>query len=409
MRKTAFVLAIAVAACSLCGCMSKEEKKEAMEDIKLAKPLIESYLSENYSGARITEINYIGKERQTGGMFPDLEIKASGFCIAEIENGDDDFKVIVNTENGECWDNIGTSQLKEAVKNELCSMAGGINPDSYELNIFDNELDDTLSENDIEGFFKKSADSNAVLKSGGYAVVALFKTKNKFPEIDSSAFTSSDYCCSLDFGILNPNDTSLIDEKLLDNYVSYIKLKYNNSYLHRVLDTSYRLRLSKDYKGGYKWESPEYCEYETKTVGDFTFAWKSTHVTPSFKKTKVISRTSTDFYSGDYFDAVTADGVEINYKTVKIDENEYYNKIYFWTDYKYAENYVIGLAEADCDRKDQVDMLTIDVEYNRYKDIKLCEGAFDARDEYDNITVTMGIYKRDKDSGDNKTKSHNEF
>ena len=189
MKKTIALLSVLALMVTFSGCMSAEEKMKAEEDERLAVPIVEKYLSENYEGAVISKTTYLERNKSGAIAVPDFGVYATGYCVSQVDYGSDDFSVIVNTDTGECWDNYGYKQIKKDIADKIKSGVDSADVEDVEVNVYYKDFPSVLWADNCVGFSKKGDD---ILASDKYTINVLLKCDGDISRLDYSKLKEFD-------------------------------------------------------------------------------------------------------------------------------------------------------------------------------------------------------------------------
>ena len=388
MKKTALAILLIFTVMLCCSCMSDTEKEKAMEDVRAAKPIIENYISENYSGAKLSTINYLAAKKDPGPV-PDFGIYASGYCIAEIEYGNDDFNVIADTDSGECWDNYGTDSLENELKQKLSSMIEGALPRSIDINISPCSLSSRISDSKQQGFYKiEDKNADAIIFGGNYDITAALKYDMPLSDISYDKLTSQTYKSSVTLQLLKFRDNSYAQKEILPRGESVIALSSEEQYLLLEESISFRTWHTESGSDDYVMELVSDSKYETAVVGDLTFAWKSNEITPDFTTTEAPDTMTTKYYSKKPFYRLSDTAALMSY-SMPADTTR--TKLYCYCAEKYSAGYFIALPLVG--DNDAANNLTVNRKTAAINANTACVASFSVKNE-ENQLYTIGIYQK---------------
>ncbi len=341
MKRTALFLVFVMIATALCGCMSKEEKKESMEDVKLARPIVEEYISENYSGAKIKNISYLTERPIDSSAIADLEKRASGYCVAFVNSADTDFRILIDTDTGNCWDTYASDSLKAEIKSELAQKLGSdFAPDGTELYTFDSSLIHTLTDSDAEGFFKKGTTADDILNSASYYITALFKYSGRdISKADLSKINAEKYRCGMSFTLLKVKDCKYLSMNWIHDRAG-MEFSVSKDFYSAALDSTNSIVTY--YNGeDFTYGEPEYCKYKSEQIGEFTFFWNSAYVDVKPEETGTLSEFVSDTFDSRYTPC-TQKGVQLTYNVTRKNDCGYISEydICCSVSKEYAKKYI---------------------------------------------------------------------
>lgn len=381
---TSAVLAVAIAL-SCCSCMSTDEQSKAMEDVKAAKPIVDNYLAEHYSGAYVSTIEYLAKYKSSSPV-PDFGIYASGCCIAEIENGENDFEVIVDTDSGKCWDNMHIGSTKQEIKDKLCALIGGGMPADIELNLFPAELVGTVASN-FEGYTDTSGrNADAILNGGGYYINAVMKYDCRLDTLSLEQLLGQKYKSMVNIQLVKYRDSTNNNMDILPNDKTGTNLRYTEEMQYLMFE-QYEMIKSKPNENDdcYVFEEPVLSEFSAQQLGDMIFAWNSSHIDVEISEVEAPSPVSTQYYSGADFYKLEDTAAELKYSC----KTELSSNLYFYTANEYSKAFLIGVVNGS--GKDIAQSISIFTKSEKYYHKTLRGCKFSLKDSGSTI---LGIYKK---------------
>jgi hypothetical protein len=378
MKKTIALFSFLALTFSLSGCMSPEEKMKAEEDERLAVPIVEKYLSQNYDGAEIIETTYLERNKSGAVAVPDFGVYATGYCVSDIDYGSNDFKVIVNTDTGECWDNFSYGKMKQDIKEKIISGISNADVEDVEIMLFHKSFPAMLWAKDCMGFTKKDDD---VFASENYTINVLLKCDGNIARLDYSKLKELDCKSELSVAAITFNDRYYKNTTNLDDNSYDLTLDEEYEDLYRILDEKLQIELTYDSKKGeYVWEELPYVDYECIKIGDFTFGWDANGIDVDFHQTNA-DRTYTE--KNNTYTSVNGTAVIVTYDIATNSDNR---DLFCWADEKYEGNYLI--LTSDGTRKDHVySILSGYKEYGRCRRLALNK-------LYDGQPFILGIYTK---------------
>lgn len=385
-KRTAYLLsavfAAVLAAFSCTACMSAEERRQAEADIKAARPVVENYLADNFGGGQVICIDFMQAKKYPGPI-PDFGVYSSGYCKADVRlENNDEFQVVVNVEDGACYDNYRTDDVIGNAVEKMISLTDGTKPENIEVNVSARGLLGALGSG-YEGFLSRDTDTAEKLLNGDYYVNVVLKYGSSINGVDVSRLENTSYKASITLRLLQFSEFAEGGTKLdvlgksdsnltLDDSLSYLYLR---EYL--LLDN---FRMS-DEENFTRFQKSNTVTYLQKQIDDLIFAWNSSAVDMSISAVRAERQISTEYYSGKKFTALSDTAAKIDY--ISKTESRY-SKVYAFTASDFNDTtYLVG--EGNDKIKDVADcmMLISGTDYHS-ADFNI-KGAG---------SITVGLYKR---------------
>lgn len=376
------VFAAVLIALSCTACMSAEEKEKAREDIKAATPVVEKYLADNFGGGQVVSIDFMQAKKYPGPV-PDFNQYTSGYCkaIVRLENGTE-FNVIVNAEDGTCYDNYRTDDVIGKAVEKIISLTDGTKPDDIEVNVAAKGLLGALGSG-YEGFLSRDTDTAEKLLDGDYYFNLVLKYGSSLNGVDVSGLESTAYKASITVRMLQLSEFAEGGTKLdvLGKSDSDLTLDEGLLYLYlREWMLLQNFRMS-DEENFTHFQKSDIVTYLQKQVDDLIFAWNSSAVDMSISAVAAERQISTEYYSGKKFTAMCDTAAKLDF--ISKTESRY-SKVYAFTTGDFNDTpYLVG--KGDGERKDIADsMMIINGTAYRSADFNI-NGVG---------SITVGIYKR---------------
>ena len=380
MKKIIALFSFLALTFSLSGCMSAEEKMKAEEDERLAVPIVEKYLSENYEGAEITKTTYLERNRSGAIAVPDFGVYATGYCVSQIDYGNNDFSVIVNTDTGECWDNFEYKNVKNDIAGRIESGISSAHIDDVEINIYHKEFPSVLWADNCVGFSKKG---DNILESDKYIINVLLKCDGDISRLDYSKLKEYDFKAEVSVAAVTYYNQYYTNDIRLDSKSYDLTLNEDYEELQRILDEKLQFQYAYDHdQKACCWSEVSYEDYECITIGDFTFSYNSYGVKANFN---IVAADETYTEKNNTYTSLNGTAVVVTYD---IDSNFKSRDLYCWTDNKFDGDYLV--LTSDGVRKNNVYKISGgSAKYGDYRKIDMSK-------LYDNQPFTVGIYEKDK-------------
>ena len=196
------LLAVSVLTIFLCtACMSAEERRQAEADIKAARPAVEKYLDDNFGGGQVICIDFMQAKKYPGPI-PDFDVYSSGYCKADVRlENNDEFQVVVNSEDGICYDNYHTDYVINKAVEKIVSLTDGTQPDDIEVNVAARSLLGTLGSG-YEGFLSRDTDTADNLLNGDYYFNVVLKYGSSLNGVDVSKLENTAYKANISVRLL---------------------------------------------------------------------------------------------------------------------------------------------------------------------------------------------------------------
>lgn len=385
-KRTAYLLsavfAAVLAAFSCTACMSAEERRQAEADIKAARPVVENYLADNFGGGQVICIDFMQAKKYPGPI-PDFGVYSSGYCKADVRlENNDEFQVVVNVEDGACYDNYRTDDVIGNAVEKIISLTDGTKPENIEVNVSARGLLGALGSG-YEGFLSRDTDTAEKLLNGDYYVNVVLKYGSSINGIDVSRLENTPYKASITLRLLQFSEFAEGGTKLdvlgksdsnltLDDSLSYLYLR---EYL--FLDN---FRMS-DEENFTRFQKSDTVTYLQKQVDDLIFAWNSSAVDMSISAVRAERQISTEYYSGKKFTALSDTAAKLDY--ISKTESRYCDVYAFTKDNFNDTPYIAGNGNGGT--KDVADSMMIISGTDYHSASFKIKGVG---------SITVGLYKR---------------
>lgn len=385
-KRTAYLLsavfAAVLAAFSCTACMSAEERRQAEADIKAARPVVENYLADNFGGGQVICIDFMQAKKYPGPI-PDFGVYSSGYCKADVRlENNDEFQVVVNVEDGACYDNYRTDDVIGNAVEKMISLTDGTKPENIEVNVSARGLLGALGSG-YEGFLSRDTDTAEKLLNGDYYVNVVLKYGSSINGVDVSRLENTPYKASITLRLLQFSEfaeggTKLdvlgkSDSKLtLDDSLSYLYLR---EYL--FLDN---FRMSDD-ENFTRFQKGNMVTYLQKQIDDLIFAWNSSAVDMSISAVRAERQICTEYYSGKKFTALSDTAAKLDY--ISKTESRYCDVYAFTKDNFNDTPYIAGNGNGGT--KDVADSMMIISGTDYHSASFKIKGVG---------SITVGLYKR---------------
>ena len=385
-KRTAYLLsavfAAVLAAFSCTACMSAEERRQAEADIKAARPVVESYLADNFGGGQVICIDFMQAKKYPGPI-PDFGVYSSGYCKADVRlENNDEFQVVVNVEDGACYDNYRTDDVIGNAVEKMISLTDGTKPENVEVNVSARGLLGALGSG-YEGFLSRDTDTAEKLLNGDYYVNVVLKYGSSINGVDVSRLENTPYKASITLRLLQFSEFAEGGTKLdvlgksdsnltLDDSLSYLYLR---EYL--LLDN---FRMS-DEENFTRFQKSNMVTYLQKQVDDLIFAWNSSAVDMSISAVRAERQISTEYYSGKKFTALSDTAAKLDY--ISKTESRYCDVYAFTKDNFNDTPYIAGNGNGGT--KDVADSMMIISGTDYHSASFKIKGVG---------SITVGLYKR---------------
>lgn len=385
-KRTAYLLsavfAAVLAAFSCTACMSAEERRQAEADIKAARPVVENYLADNFGGGQVICIDFMQAKKYPGPI-PDFGVYSSGYCKADVRlENNDEFQVVVNVEDGACYDNYRTDDVIGNAVEKIISLTDGTKPENIEVNVSARDLLGALGSG-YEGFLSRDTDTAGKLLNGDYYVNVVLKYGSSINGVDVSRLENTSYKASITLRLLQFSEFAEGGTKLdvlgksdsnltLDDSLSYLYLR---EYL--FLDN---FRMS-DEENFTRFQKSNMVTYLQKQVDDLIFAWNSSAVDMSISAVRAERQISTEYYSGKKFTALSDTAAKLDY--ISKTESRYCDVYAFTKDNFNDTPYIAGNGNGGT--KDVADSMMIISGTDYHSASFKIKGVG---------SITVGLYKR---------------
>lgn len=351
------LLSVSVLTIFLCtACMSAEERRQAEADIKAARPAVEKYLDDNFGGGQVICIDFMQAKKYPGPI-PDFGVYSSGYCKADVRlENNDEFQVVVNSEDGICYDNYHTDYVINKAVEKIVSLTDGTQPDDIEVNVAARSLLGTLGSG-YEGFLSRDTDTADKLLNGDYYFNVVLKYGSSLNGVDVSKLENTAYKANISVRLLQFSEFAEGGTKLdvlgksdsnltLDDSLSYLYLRE-----HLLLDN---FRMS-DEENFTRFQKGNMVTYLQTKVDDLILAWNSSAADISVSSVPAEKQISTEYYSGKKFTALSDTAAKIDYISKT---GSGYSEVYAFTTGNFNDTpYLVG--DGNAETKDVADCMMI--------------------------------------------------
>lgn len=324
------LLAVSVLTVFLCtACMSAEERRQAEADIKAARPVVEKYLADNFGGGQVICIDFMQAKKYPGPI-PDFGVYSSGYCKADVRlENSDEFQVVVNAEDGACYDNYHTDDVIDKAVEQIVSLTDGAKPDDIEVNVAAKDLLGALGSG-YESYLSRDTDTADKLLNGDYYFNAVLKYGSSLNGVDVSALENTAYKANITVRLLQLSEFAEGGTKLDVLGKSDSDLTLDESLMHLYLREwmllqNFRMSEEENYT---RFQKSTMVTYLQKQVDDLIFAWNSNAVDMSISAVLTEKQISTEYYSGKKFTALSDTAAKLDY--ISKTESRY-SKVYAFT------------------------------------------------------------------------------
>lgn len=385
-KRTAYLLsavfAAVLAAFSCTACMSAEERRQAEADIKAARPVVENYLADNFGGGQVICIDFMQAKKYPGPI-PDFGVYSSGYCKADVRlENNDEFQVVVNVEDGACYDNYRTDDVIGNAVEKMISLTDGTKPENIEVNVSARGLLGALGSG-YEGFLSRDTDTAEKLLNGDYYVNVVLKYGSSVNGVDVSKLENTPYKASITVRLIQFSQFAESGTKtdVLGSSDCNLTLKDSLTYLYLrenlFLDN---FRMSDD-ENFTRFQKGNMVTYLQNKVDDLIFAWNSSAVDMSISAVRAERQISTEYYSGKKFTALSDTAAKLDY--ISKTESRYCDVYAFTKDNFNDTPYIAGNGNGGT--KDVADSMMIISGTDYHSASFKIKGVG---------SITVGLYKR---------------
>lgn len=288
-RIIALLLAVSMIIPTFSGCMSREEKQEAAQNVAKAGPVVEQYLADFYPGARLNGMKTL--IRTSMGLF--VAYYATELVHADVILPDGgSMEVICDLRDNVCYDTSNAAALEDAIRSRLLSTVQNLgSPKQIDVRYYSDRLRESwVDASRLYGFVPRDITTVQELLTDGFIVNADIKYDNS----------------GVDLSICNPVDffgEAESELKFTDYVNGRFDSKAGNFYCANET-LSYSCELDSD--SGKPDCSYVYCKYDRTVVNGVEYAWNSNRIDVSFSEEAAPETVVTEYYSGRPFHS--ADG-----------------------------------------------------------------------------------------------------
>lgn len=339
------------------SCMSSDEKQQARENEKTARPMLEKYVEENYDGAVVGEVECLTDTSYD--LF--AATYATDYVKGTVLHNRKTFNVLVNLETGEFYNGFYMQKISNEMQSLVLDELSVEKPKDFEFRIMLREFEENVDnawdclEEDIDS-------AEELLKSGRYKVVVLCKYENSkmdFEAIPIKSFFKSEYTGDIQLAFVNYRDRVRYDDgDVLDHTsIDSINSLFNSSDgFYSVLDLRSASQLNKtSWSDGEEIISRDYEEdykhYKSETYNNIEFVWNSEYYDIDFSTTTATDVVTTELYSDSLFYAISENAVKLNCTAVNYLDMDDDNQVYMYFPENLYGNYLVvesdGEAEAN--------------------------------------------------------------
>ncbi|MEE1061247.1 MAG: hypothetical protein UH080_05415 [Ruminococcus sp.] len=376
---------------SLTACMSDEEKQQAKENERLAKPVIERYVEKNYSGATVKDVECL---TYTGGsVFP--ATYATDCVRAKVSYKLKTFNVVVNLETKEFYNDYYKQDIEKELKSLIYNGLSVEKPKDLEIKFADRTIWSYVSS--AWGYLEADIDSaEELLASSDHKVYVVCKyagSNMDFDAIPVKKFFKNEYKSDIELYFINYRsaDRYMSGDEIDAGYgpVSFLN---NPQEIYCIEEIKSASKLYTDNAFGEIDESVDFQEYEEEYVHNNSevyngveFVWDDNAYDIDFSTVKAEPVVTTEHYSGEPFYAKRSNAIKLDCTRNIADKSEFNKSVYMFFDNNFREDYLITDDNGD---------VSVDRLY----------GTMNNRCLYEYVTlsdfsheITLGIYRRAED------------
>lgn len=307
---------------SLSACMNEEEERQAKENERIAKPLIESFIDENYRGSVLIDVDCI---TNTGGSV--FSYTYATDCVkAKVLRFAKPFNVIVNLKTNEFYTNYNKNKVINELKDLLLKDASFEIPHKIEIKFIEKSLNKYIKTEGI-GFLSEDIDNvKDLLKSDKYKMLTVCKYANSkinFKEIPIKSFFKDEYKSTAEVAFINYRSIERYDSSNVPSDIfSFSSLNYGRNTFFNISEV--KIAKCNEENGLYNDEQAnissysykeEYNHYKSQIFNGVEFIWNEEHYDIDFSLIEAEPIIATEDYKGDLLYAKNDKAIKLNCKT----------------------------------------------------------------------------------------------
>ena len=340
------------------SCMSSDEKQQARENEKTARPMLEKYVEENYQGAVVGEVECL--TNTSYDLF--AATYATEYVKATVLYNRKTFNVLVNLETGEFYNGFYLQKISDEMESLVFDEIEVEKPKDIEIRFMLNDFEDIV-ENAWDCFEEDIDSAEELLKTGRYKMFMVCKYANSqidFKEIPIKSFFKSEYTGDIQIAFVNYRDKMRYDNSDVLDITSIDSLSSlfngNSSFVYNASDLRLASRINETYwqdgenKTSFPYEE-EYRHYKSEIYNNIEFIWNSESYDIDFSDAIAEGAVSTELYSDALFYPISEKAVKLRCTAVlssmAYDDNEVY--MYFPKDLYGA--YLVVQSDGEAEAK----------------------------------------------------------
>ncbi len=322
---------------SFTSCMSEDEKQRVRENEKIAIPMIERYVEENYKGAVIESVKCLTVTNDT--LF--VTTKATDYTKAEVSYQDETFNVVFDSKTGKIYNNYNQHKIVDKMETLVFDEIPVDIPKDTEIRFMPSDFADFVDGG--WGYLEKDIDSvEDLLKTDRYKIFVLCKYVNSqmnFESIPIKSFLKDEYKSDIQIAFVNYRDGLRYENKeVLDhNYIgSLFSLYDNDNGFYKISDLKLASQVN-DNEEQSDGESTtelvyeeEYKHYKSEVYDNIEFVWDDEFYDIDFSETNAEPVVEMENYSEALFYAINEKEIKLNCTKITDKEIDPYNKVYMY-------------------------------------------------------------------------------
>ena len=316
--------------------MSKEEEQQVIENERMAKPIIESYIDEKFKGALVQDIKCLTETNDT--LFTTIDV--TDYVKAKILYNDINFDVVVDLATEEIHTDYYNQKIIDELEVLVVEETSVENPKDIEI-----EIDPRGFAYYVDGgwnYIREDIDSaEELLSEDGYRILILCKYINnqmKFESIPIKSFFKTNYKCNIQIAFVNYRDAvRYVYNELPDSDFTNFSVLFNDEQdYYNVSDIKSASQINEKKKQSDGKNITElvyeedYKHYKKQAFNNIEFIWNDEYYDIELSEAIADDVVVTEHYNGDPFYAISKDAIKINCTKITDKELDYNSRIYMY-------------------------------------------------------------------------------
>ncbi len=358
--------------------MSEEDKQRVERNEKIARPMIERYVEENYKGAVIESVECLTITNDT--LF--VTTRATDYTKAEVSYQEETFNVVFDSKTDKIYNNYNQHKIIDEMETLVFDEISVEKPKGIEIRFMPSDFADFVDGG--WGYLEKDIDSiEDLLKTDRYKIFVLCKYVNSqmdFETIPIKSFFKNEYKSDIQIAFVNYRDGLRYEYKeVLDhkNIGSVSSLYDNDDGFYKISELKLVSQVNENEEQSDKESTTElvykeeYKHYKSVIYDNIEFVWDDEFYDIDFSENNAEPVVEMENYSEALFYAINEKKIKLNCTKTTDKEIDPYNKVYMYFprdvygEYIFIENNgVTDVERLDLKRIDYVYTYQVLRDYN---------------------------------------------